>query len=94
MSRKRDRLKIIYDILKVISERSGKIRPTHILYKSNLSPIMLDEYIKELLSKQLIKENLEGKGKTYSITGLGQEYLEKFKVVTDFMESFGLDEAE
>ncbi len=92
MRRKRDRLKIMYDILKVISEKSGRIKPTHILYKSNLSPVMLEEYLKELISKRLVAESASDKGKTYAITGLGKEYIDKYSVVVDFMESFGLDE--
>ena len=37
MNKKRDRLQVIFDILKTISEKSGRIKPTHILYKSNMS---------------------------------------------------------
>jgi predicted transcriptional regulator len=49
MNKKRDRLQVIYDILKVIKEKNGRIKPTHILYKSNLSHQMMDEYLRELL---------------------------------------------
>ena len=91
MSRKRDRLQIIYDILKAIQEKNGTIRPTHILYKSNLSPQMMEEYLKELISKEFIIENKAKKGKTYTLTPKGFEYLTKYKLIVDFVDSFGLN---
>lgn len=90
MNRKRDRLQIIHDILKAIQAKPGKIRPTHILYKSNLSHQMMDEYLKELISKNFIIENKTKKGKTYSLTQKGFDYLNKYKLIIDFVYSFGL----
>ena len=49
MDKKRTRLEIIRDILEVIKTKSGKITPTHILYKSNLSYSMMEQYIKEMI---------------------------------------------
>jgi len=89
--RKRERLQVIYDILKAISEKNGKIKPTHILYKSNLSHQMMDEYIAELISKEFIIEHKAKKGKTYSLTPKGFEYLGRYKLIVDFVESFGLN---
>lgn len=90
MAKKRNKLQIIYDILKVIQERSGRIKPTHILYKSNLSHSMMDEYLTELLVKQFVTEIKKGTSKTYSLTQKGGEYLEKYKFIIDFSDSFGL----
>ncbi|HLD98553.1 MAG TPA: winged helix-turn-helix domain-containing protein, partial [Candidatus Nanoarchaeia archaeon] len=45
--KKRNKLEIIRDILNVIRSRNGKIKPTHILYKSNLSHQMMEEYLAE-----------------------------------------------
>ncbi len=90
MTRKRTRLEIIKDILEVVRSRNGKIKPTHILYKSNLSHQMMDEYLKELKEKNFIMENAEKKGKTYSITERGLKFLEKYKMISDFTDSFGL----
>lgn len=91
MERKRNRLEIIRDILLVIREKSGKIKPTHILYKSNLSHIMMKEYLDELISRNLIREIVLKKGKTYEITDKGHEYLAKFSLIKTFTESFGLE---
>jgi predicted transcriptional regulator len=97
MNRKRNRLEIIRDILKVIKEKSGRIKPTHILYKSNLSHNMMDYYLKELIGKEFIVEEVlnQGKGRsrgrTYSITKKGVTFLEKYRLIAEFTESFGLD---
>lgn len=91
MSRKRDRLQVIYDILSAINERDGKIKPTHILYRSNLSHQMMEEYLTELLAKELITQNVTKQGKTYSLTQKGFDYLNKYKLIIDFVDSFGLD---
>lgn len=91
MNKKRNRLEIIRDILNVIRNRNGKIKPTHILYKSNLSHDMMETYLKELLAKQFIicKESKEGK--TYGITERGIEYLSRYGIISEFTQSFGLD---
>ncbi len=90
MSKKRNRLEIIHDILKVIRERNGKIKPTHILYKSNLSHSMMEEYLGELIKKGFVVELQEKSGKTYEITGKGNNYLDKYGMIREFTESFGL----
>ena len=91
MSKKRERLQVIHDILQVVKDKNGRIKPTHILYKSNLSHQMMDEYLTELLEKGFIIENKNEEGKTYSITTKGQEYLIKYKLIVDFTTSFGLN---
>lgn len=92
MSRKRDRLEIIHDILHVIREKGEKVKPTHILYKSNLSHQRLQEYMKELMEKQLIEEKLLKKNKkTYILTDKGYNYLADYQRIREFMESYGLD---
>lgn len=96
MQRKRNRVEVIRDILKVIKERNGKIKPTHIMYKSNLSHQMMDDYIQELTEKGFIIEHFVSEGrkkkesKTYIITEKGLTFLEKYRAIADFMEGFGL----
>ncbi|HLG25115.1 MAG TPA: winged helix-turn-helix domain-containing protein [Candidatus Nanoarchaeia archaeon] len=92
MSKKRDRLQIIYDILSVIKEKNGKIKPTNVLYKSNLSNQMFVEYMNELTQKGFISENNINGGKTYSLTQKGFDYLNKYQMIVDFTSSFGLGE--
>ena len=90
MNQKRNRLQIIYDILKAIQEKNGRIRPTHILYKSNLSHQMMDEYINELISKGFIAEAKTKNSKTYYLLQKGFDYLNKYGLIVNFVDSFGL----
>ncbi len=48
MIERRNKLEIIKDILNVIYEKNGKIKPTHLLYKSNLSHAKMKIYLNEL----------------------------------------------
>ena len=89
-NKKRNRLEIIYDILTVIKQKNGTIKPTHILYKSNLSYAMMEEYLAELLEKEFILAQVKDGKKTYAITEKGIQYLDKYRLITEFSESFGL----
>ena len=91
MNKKRTRLEIFHDILEVIKQRNGKIKPTHILYKSNLSYHMLEEYLGELIAKEFVSEIKLKTGRTYAVTKKGMQFLEKYSLIKDFTSSFGLD---
>lgn len=93
MSKKRERIVIIHDILKVIQEKGGSAKPTHILYKSNLSSQMLKEYLQDLITKRFIEEtNDKKKNKFYRITDKGNKYVQDFTIIKNFMESYDLEE--
>ena len=92
MNKKRSRLEVIHDILLVIQQKDGRIKPTHILYKSNLSHQMLSEYLAELKEKGMITEITKGGGKTYSLTQKGYDYINKYKMIKEFITSFGLED--
>ena len=91
MDKKRNRLEVIRDILNVIRNRNGRIKPTHILYKSNLSHQMMEEYLNELKAKEFIKEYKTDRSRTFTITDKGLNYLEKYRVIEEFASSFGLE---
>lgn len=92
MSRKRERLEIIRDVLLVIREKGDKVRPTHILYKSNLSSDMLKQYLGELIENGFIVEERDKKdNKLYSLLPKGFNYLKDYSVIKGFMESYGLE---
>lgn len=90
MNKKRNRLEIIRDILEVIKSKNGRIKPTHILYKSNLSHGMMDQYLNELLEKEFIVETLASGKKTYGVTEKGANYLNQYSLIANFTDSFGL----
>lgn len=90
MSKKRNRLEVIYDILVAIRNKNGRIKPTHILYKSNLSHKMMNEYLSDLIEKGFVEES-EGSSKTYSLTQKGFEYIDRYRFIIEFNDSFGLD---
>ena len=92
MNLKRDRLSIMHDMLSVIRSRGGKIKPTHIMYKANLSHQMLTEYLAELIEKQFIEEKKDAHGKrTYALTDKGFNFLKDYGVIKGFMDSYGLE---
>lgn len=89
MAKKRERLEIIRDILKVISD-SRKIKPTRLLYSSNLSPQMFKEYIGELMGKGFIAEKKEGSSKLYILTPKGMGFLDQYGELEAVIKNFGL----
>ncbi len=90
MAKKRERLGVIKDILNAIRENRS-IKPTRLLYASNLSPQMFKEYINELISKKFINLDIGKKDKkTFSLTKKGNEFLEEYRVIENFIGNFGL----
>ena len=90
MAEKRNKIKIIHDILVAIQQKGGKIKPTHLLYKSNLSYQRMNEYIKELKQKQFVEELEEKDKKFFTITDKGDMFLQEYSKIINFTESFGL----
>ncbi len=85
MSARRSRLELIFDILLAIQNKGGRIKPTHLMYKSNLSHKLLNNYMEELMAKELIAvEAIESRKKQKStkivvITDKGLEFLAEFR---------------
>ena len=52
---------------------------------------MMEEYLQELIGKKFIIEHKAKEGKTYSVTEKGLNYLNKYSLIADFTESFGLN---
>ena len=79
MAQRRSRMDIINDILEAVQKKGGKIKPTHLMYKANLSHKLMTNYLDELIEKQLIDEISEKTNKYLII-----------KQMKEFQESFGL----
>ena len=89
---RRTKLEIIYDILSSVQAKQGRIKPTHLLYKSNLSHKKMVVYVQELISKGMLteEEDLKHEGKRmYVLTDQGAKFLADFKRMKEFTESFG-----
>jgi len=89
MAQRREKLDIIKDILEAIRDKGGMIKPTHLLYKSNLSHDSMKRYVGELMVKQMVDEVQEKKGKKYSITDKGLKFLADYQQIKTFTDSFG-----
>jgi len=84
---------IISDILKAIQAKNGTIKPTHLLYKANLSYQLLTEYLEELEGKKLVEEQEVGKKvkkKEIILTEKGYQFISQYDKMKEFQESFGL----
>jgi len=90
MAKKRDRLEVIRDILEAVRE-NRQIKPTRLLYASNLSPQMFKSYVDELLKKRFVKLDNDKHGKNvFCLEKKGNEFLEQYRVIEGFVENFGL----
>jgi predicted transcriptional regulator len=82
-------MQIIVDVLRVI-ERENKVKPTHILYKANLSHKLLKEYLNTLLQKGFIEVVVEKNRTYYRITDKGINFLNEFRKMEKLAQMFGL----
>ena len=90
MSIRRRKLEIVHDILKVTNDKGGKILPTHLLYKSNLSHERMKGYIEELKQKKLLEQVQEKDKLFFAITEQGLKFLMQYHQLKEFTEAFGL----
>jgi predicted transcriptional regulator len=91
MESKRNKLKIIYDILNMIRRHNNAIKPTPLLRYSNLSTQSFSTYLNELMERDFIKEGQDKKKRKFiMLTEKGHEYLKKYKVIIKFLEDFSL----
>ena len=96
MATRRSRLELVFDILLAIQNKGGKIKPTHLMYKSNLSHKLLNTYLEELAEGGLVavEEEFNKKRKASSkaiiITDKGLGFLAEFRRMREFTDAFGL----
>ncbi len=91
MKKRRDKGEIVYDMLSALWESRRGLKPTHLIYKSNISYVRLKRHVKELLEKGMVKEGTgEGGHKVYKITDKGIKFIREYDRMKRFMDSFGL----
>jgi len=78
------------DILKIV-QNNHKIKPTPLLRQSNISSSRFKEYFNEILNKKFIKEIKGNRDeKLIILTENGEKFLEKYKIIINFIEEFEL----
>jgi len=94
-NKKRTRVEVIFDILRIIQEKGGKIKPTHLMYKANLSHISMKVHLENLIKNGLIKKNSnpkENKNQHFmiEITPKGINFCNEYNQVKEFEKTFGI----
>lgn len=81
MVKHREKFEIIANMLGVIKDGARK---THVMYKANLSYLLLRKYLEELLSEELIYAD----GNYFFLTNKGIEFLELYANYEESCEKF------
>lgn len=76
---RRSKMEIYLDILRVTSD--GNSKPTHIMYRANLSWERLKKYLVFLDTQDLITSAERTDGTRYEITEKGREVLKYFRKI-------------
>ena len=78
----RSRMEIVANVLNIA--RSGALK-THLMYKANLSYMVVSQYLEFLTRSELIKETFDDQGmvKLYQTTPKGLKYLQVYDSLQD-----------
>jgi len=90
MERKRSRIDIIGDMLISIQQKGGEIKPTHLMYRSNLSHIQMKSYLEELIEKNFVSKIKKKNYEYIILTDKGFSFLQKLNEMKEFERTFGL----
>ncbi len=77
-------------MLNTISNKGGKIKPTHLMYKANLSHTQMKLYLKELMEKNMVEEQTMKERTMLVITHKGFSFIQQFNQMKEFEKTFGL----
>ena len=78
-------------MLNTIRSKGGRIKPTHLMYKANLSHSQMRQYLDELIEKGLMIEEIGKKDerKMLAITDKGIDFISQFNQMKEFEKTFG-----
>ena len=80
---RRSKLETYFEIIEVVG--AGTQKPTHIMYKANLSWTVMQDYIKNLESRAIV-ESAEAEGRRgHHLTQKGFELLNKYREIKEDM---------
>lgn len=88
MKERRSDVEIVGDMLESV-QKAGRIKPTHLMYKSNLSHTRMKGYLEKLLGQKLLEETMDGGTKYFVLTDAGYNALGEYRKMKAFIESFG-----
>ena len=77
-------------MLRIMQEKGGRIRKTHLMYKANLSHKQMTSYLDELEKNGLIENIKEKEKNLIRITNKGREFFVQYSQVREFEKTFGL----
>ena len=73
-----------------VVQKIGEAKPTHILYKANLSYKRFSEYLQVLKEKGFVDEISRKGSSVYIITDRGREFIQEYGKLKQVSEAFGL----
>ena len=77
-------METVCDILRALA--AGADKPTHIMYKANLSWTVMQEYIKSLEAQGLVIANLEQGKHLYHLSEKGFQILSQFMTIREELD--------
>lgn len=78
---RRSRMETFCDILTAVSQ--GSVKPTHIMYKANLSWVVMQEYVRSLEKQGLLASSWEQGKLLYHVTEKGHILLREFATLKE-----------
>lgn len=84
MAKKRTKRETLVDMLEVLNTQSRK--PTHLMYKANLSHPRMKDLLAELTESDLVHEGED----EIHITEKGREFLHEYYKAQKLFDSFGI----
>ena len=83
-------MQVLVSILRVIQREGGTAKPTHILYKANLSHKLLKGHLTFLMERGFIEQKQYGDKVFYSVTQKGMEFIVEYRKIERLSSAFGL----